>query len=212
MRKEEKRDKAVRFEMVEIDHNRFAAEILKGNARVNLTAMAKPFGTKPADWLRTEEAKRYIKALAVSQKCETDDLVEVQQGGKAELQGTWCNDYHIAIRFAQWLSPDLSIAVDDVLIRLMFGEAVMAEAINGVEPVVYEGRLWYNYRDVRQSFGLSRKSSASKRKKAAPQCFKKLYGQNFISREYVEALQAYHKWKECSRQLSLPFGDVGKVK
>lgn len=80
-------DKAVRLEMVKIDHNRFAAEILPGNARINLTQMAKPFGKsfKPINWLRTDDAKRYIRAISVAQKCATADLVEVRQGGTPEM-------------------------------------------------------------------------------------------------------------------------------
>lgn len=79
--------KAMRLEMVEIDHNRFAAEILRGNARINMTQMAKPFGEskKPTKWLRTDEAKAYIKAISEVQKCPTADLVEVRQGGQPEM-------------------------------------------------------------------------------------------------------------------------------
>ena len=59
-------NKALRLEMVEVNQSRFAAEILSGNASINLTQMAKPFGKIPKDWLRTEEAKRYIKAISVA--------------------------------------------------------------------------------------------------------------------------------------------------
>ena len=200
MKNSKNASKAMRLEMVEVDHNRFAAEILCGNARINMTQMAKPFGEskKPVFWLKTSEAKDYINALSVVRKITTADLVEVRQGGTPEKQGTWCNDYRIALRFAQWLSPEFAVACDDVLIRLMFGDAVFAEEINGVEPVIYGGRTWYNYRDAQASFGLSRKSSAWKRKKASPQHFMKLYGQNFITRDYFLAMN--------TRQLSLPFG------
>lgn len=192
--------------MVTVDRNRFAAEILRGNARINMTQMAKPFGRskRPVDWLKTTEAKDYIKAVSVVKKCTTADLVEVRQGGSPDKQGTWCNDYRIALRFAQWLSPEFAVACDDVLIRMMFGDAVFAEAINGVEPVIVEGKTWYNYRDAMASFGRSRKNSAWRRKKACPHCFMKLYGRNFISRDYFLAMQAYYKWVERSRQLELP--------
>ena len=87
MQKAEKRE-AKSLTMVEVDHNRFAAEILSGNARVNLTAMAKPFGKLPKDWLKTTETKDYIKAVSVVKKCTTADLVEVRQGGTPEEQGS----------------------------------------------------------------------------------------------------------------------------
>ena len=119
-------DKAMRLEMVKVNQSRFAAEILNGNARINLTQMAKPFGksAKPDNWLRTDEAKRYIKAISVSQKCDTADLIEVRYGGKPENQGTWCKDYRIAMRYAQWLSPEFSIKVDEEMLRLLSGDGV----------------------------------------------------------------------------------------
>lgn len=121
-------DKAMRLEMVKVNQSRFAAEILNGNARINLTQMAKPFGksAKPDNWLRTDEAKRYIKAISVSQKCDTADLIEVRYGGKPENQGTWCKDYRIALRFAQWLSPEFSIMVDEAMLQLLSGKSMVA--------------------------------------------------------------------------------------
>lgn len=192
--------------MVEIDHNRFAVEILRGNARINLTQMAKPFGNsfKPSFWLRTDEAQRYLSVLSELQKCNTADLLEVRHGGTPELQGTWCNDRRIALRFAQWLDPKFSIVVDEALMRLMMGDAVFAEPINGVEPIISEGRAWYNYRDVMESFRLSRNNNPSRRKKAVPHCFKKIYGRNFICKEYFLTMQAYYNWINSYRQLELP--------
>ena len=38
----------------------------------------------------------------MSTKIDTADLVIVIQGGTPEEQGTWCTDYRIAMRFAQW--------------------------------------------------------------------------------------------------------------
>ena len=47
-------NKALRLEMVEVNQSRFAAEILSGNASINLTQMAKPFGKIPKDcWIRS---------------------------------------------------------------------------------------------------------------------------------------------------------------
>lgn len=122
MRKAEKRE-AKSLTMVEVNHSRFAAEILRGNARINMTQMAKPFGRskQPAHWLRTKKTKDYLQALAVKRKITMADLVEVRQGGIPEEQGTWCNDYRIALRFAQWLSAEFSVACEDALLRIMSG-------------------------------------------------------------------------------------------
>lgn len=96
--------KTMRLEMVKVNQSRFAAEILNGNASINLTQMSQPFGRsfRPGNWLKTEEAQRYIKAIAVATNRATADLVEVRQGGSPENQGTWCKDYRIALRYAQW--------------------------------------------------------------------------------------------------------------
>ncbi|MYM11537.1 KilA-N domain-containing protein [Muribaculum intestinale] len=198
-------NEALCLRMVRIDHCNFAAEILQGNVRVNLTQMAKPFRKRVSDWLRTDSAQEYLEAVALQQKCVTADLLEVRYGGLPEMQGTWCNDRRIALRFAQWLDVRFAVAVDTILLKLIFGEAVFAEPINGVEPVISGGRAWYNYRDAQSSFGLSRKSSASRRKAAMPQCFNMLYGRNFITKEYFLTLQSYHSWREQCRQLTFDF-------
>ena len=195
----------MRLEVVKVDHVRFAAEILRGNARVNLTQMAKPFGKRVGDWLRTNEAQEYLEAVALQQKCVTADLVEVRQGGTPELQGTWCNDRRIALRFAQWLNVNFAVAVDGILARVMYGDAVFAEPINGVEPIVSGGKAWYNYRDALESFGCRRGNSASRRKLAMPHCFRVFYGCNFITKEYFLALKSYYDWRSQYRQLVLPF-------
>ena len=120
------KNKAMRLEMVKVNQSRFAAEILNGNASINLTQMSQPFGRsfRPGNWLKTEEAQRYIKAIAVATNRATADLVEVRQGGSPENQGTWCKDYRIALRYAQWLSPEFSILVDEEMLRLLSGKGV----------------------------------------------------------------------------------------
>lgn len=196
---------AVRLQVIEIDHKRFAAEILKDNARINLTQMAKPFGKLVKDWLKTDETKAYLEIIAKRRKILLADLVEVRKGGTPGTSGTWCNDRHIAIRFAQWLNAEFAIAVDDAILRLMLGEAVFAEPINGVEPVIFANRAWYNYGDAMQSFGCKRSSGMTRRKNAMPQCFQMIYGRNFITKECFLAMKSYYDWKARYKQLELPF-------
>ena len=126
-------DGAGSLELVKVNGSRFAAEVVKGNARVNLTQMAKPFGEscRPSKWLRTDEAQRYIAAIARDQKCPLADLVEVRNGGVPGTNGTWCRDYRIALRFAQWLSPEFSIKVDEAILGLL----AAGPAAGGVAPL-----------------------------------------------------------------------------
>jgi len=80
-----------------------------GKVFVNATEMAKSFGTKPDNWLRTEPAKKMIGAIAVSHICDTADLLKVIHGGNLkEEQGTWMHE-DVALVFAQWLSPEFYI-------------------------------------------------------------------------------------------------------
>ncbi len=95
-----------------INDSRFAVEERNGNLSFNLTQMAKPFGKTPRDWRKTDEAQRYLDEMSVRMKIPTADLLEIRQGGTPEKQGTWANDYRIAIRFAQWLDVGFAIAVD----------------------------------------------------------------------------------------------------
>ena len=72
------------------------------NVMVNATQMAKAFGKTPAFWLRTEQSKRMIDAIAELQKCNSSDLVQVTYGDDG---GTWMHE-DVALVFAQWLSPE----------------------------------------------------------------------------------------------------------
>jgi len=146
------------FQMVEVDHKKFAVEILSGNVNVNLTQLAKSFKTDPKQWLRTEEAQNYINALSVVQKCRTADLLKVVRGGTPAKQGTWAMDYRIAMRFAQWLSPEFSIAVDEMLVKLMQGNAVVAEPIGGVWPIIQNGVVGYPRKEILEAAGYSSSS------------------------------------------------------
>ena len=114
-------NEASSLELVKVNGSRFAAEVLNGNARINLTQMSQPFGRscRPGNWLKTDEAQRYLHAISVATKIATADLLEVRQGGDPLEQGTWCRDYRIALRFAQWLSPEFSIKVDEAILGLL---------------------------------------------------------------------------------------------
>lgn len=114
------------LELVKVNGWRFAAEVLEGNARISLTQMSQPFGRscRPGNWLKTDEAQRYLHAISVATKIATADLLEVRQGGDPLEQGTWCRDYRIALRFAQWLSPEFSIKVDEAILNLLTGRRV----------------------------------------------------------------------------------------
>lgn len=103
------------------------------NCMVNLTQMAKPYGANkaPDRWLRTTEAKEFLAALeeenSVRQiwRTQNEPLIITRVGNSTKFeQGTWCTDYHVAIRFAMWLNPHFGIAVIDGFIKFLTGRNV----------------------------------------------------------------------------------------
>ncbi|MDC7282153.1 KilA-N domain-containing protein [Bacteroides caccae] len=119
------------IETIVVDGKEMAIERRSDNVWVNMTQMAIPFGKNklPTQWLRTKEAHEYLAALSVMHKCRTADLVIVRQGGTPQEQGTWCTDYRIAMRFAQWLDMKYSIQVDSLLVQIANGEKIVSDVL-----------------------------------------------------------------------------------
>ncbi len=192
----------LQMQTVVVNDKRFAIEEKKGNISFNLTMMSKPYGRSksPGNWLKTEFAQKYLNELSVTLKIDTADLLEVRQGGTPEKQGTWANDYRIAVRFAQWLDMDFSIAVDELVYKLLTKQAVVVEPFKGVSPVVDGHKAWYCYLDVLKAVGYSAKSgSVFMRKRRYPNHFKKFFGRNCVDLDFCIFLQ---KSREV-RQLQL---------
>lgn len=192
------------IQTVVVNHQQFAVEEKNGNLSFNLTQMAKPFGSskKPSNWVRSEESKRYLEALAVSQKCATAELVEVRQGGTPERQGTWANDYRVAVRFAQWLDMDFAIAVDELIYKVLTKQAVVLEPKRGVMPILHQRTKLYPYTEVLKAFGLKPRSNSSRRKAKYPNHFAVLYGRNFITEALFDLLAGYYDYKRGVKAMS----------
>jgi hypothetical protein len=75
------------------------------------------------------------------------------------------------------------------------------QSFRGVEPIVYNGEPYYHYGSVMESFGRSRKHSASGRKSKYPQHFAVIFGRNFVTRRFCELLSKIY----ANRQLHLDF-------
>ena len=120
------------IEIVKIDGLDVAIERRSNNCWVSLTDMAKRYGKKPTSWLRLPNTKEYLKVLSDVRKLHITNengtnLIITRKGNSSEIeQGTWCTDYRIAMRFAQWLDPRFSVAVDDLLVRIMQGESIVS--------------------------------------------------------------------------------------
>ena len=83
---------------------------------VNATDMAKPFGKRSNDFLRLAATDEYIQAITTRYGISRNEVVRVIQGGS--YQGTWFHP-RLALRFAQWLSADFALWVDEKMEELL---------------------------------------------------------------------------------------------
>lgn len=192
--------KTTLVEVMEFHGTKIAFEQINGKMMVNATQMAKPFGKKPDDWIRTQQAKELTETLTVSLICETKDLQVVRQGGKN--QGTWLHE-ELALIFAQWLSPEFYLACNRKLKELLTKQVLILPTKNGVTPLIYEQQFLYNYNEALMSMGASTKGSTSKRKAKFPQHFFKVFGRNFITAHYFDLLKGFYSYKNAQLKLSL---------
>lgn len=91
---------------------------------LDATQIAKHYGKRPENFLRTEQNQEYISALAehlgVTPKSVTEKnpLVIVKQGGRN--QGTWLHP-KLAIHFARWLDPKFAVWCDEQIEQILSG-------------------------------------------------------------------------------------------
>ena len=88
-----------------------------GDGWFNATLAAEKFGKRVDHWLKSQETKEYIKALASHLNTpKRGDLIHTKRGKNG---GTWLHP-KLAVAFTRWLSPDFSVWCDcqiDGLIR-----------------------------------------------------------------------------------------------
>lgn len=103
----------MKCELVKIGENHVTAEISligkTGRIDFNATEMARQFGKKPAEWLKSKQATGYIKLILEDEKSIYENVVKTVQGGKH--QGTWLNK-KLALPFARWLDVEFEYRLD----------------------------------------------------------------------------------------------------
>lgn len=88
-----------------------------GQKMINATQMAKAFGKSPGYFLRNKEVKEYIAALENRfANLQSDQIIRIVNGGANP--GTWMHKT-LALRFAQWLSPEFALWVDERVEELL---------------------------------------------------------------------------------------------
>jgi hypothetical protein len=92
-------------------------EEVDGKLMANATLMCAAFGKKPADWQRSETAKRYIEAVMGNSLIAEDELVIAKRGG-SDFQGTWIHE-KLILNLARWLNVDFELWCDDRIAELL---------------------------------------------------------------------------------------------
>lgn len=131
----------------------------------------------------------------------TADLQVVKKGGDPLEQGTWFQE-DIALFFAQWLSPEFYLMCNDKLKELLTQGIPNLEPKYGVQPILYLNKKLYPYIEAMRVMGGSVKSSASSRKKRAPEQFTKVFGRNFVTEAYLDLLNSYYSYKNAQKRLA----------
>jgi hypothetical protein len=83
----------------------------------NATAMCKAGGKRIDHFFENKWSKSYIEQVSTITGIKGNELVQTIKGGNPYEQGTWVHEI-VAIRIAQWLSPEFAAKVDLTLYQL----------------------------------------------------------------------------------------------
>jgi hypothetical protein len=96
---------------------------------VSATDMAQACGKLFGNWNQLSSTKEYLQALESYIGIPISGLVEINKGGRPENQGTWLHP-KVALRFAQWCSPQFAVQVDCWIDELITTGKVQLESEN----------------------------------------------------------------------------------
>ena len=108
-------------EIVTFDYKGIEIEFGVGEAIwMNATDIAKHHGRPVTNWVRNSSTEEYVTALksrySEMNNGKNQEFLKILQGGT--YQGTWIHQ-KLAIRFAQWLSPEFAVWVDERIEELL---------------------------------------------------------------------------------------------
>ena len=100
-----------------------------GVVMVNATAMARHFGKRPVDYLRLPSTVELLGAIVRKSHICEQKLAMTAKGSPEYGGGTWMHE-DVAIDFAQWLSVDFRLWVNDRIRELLrYGMSVTPEVV-----------------------------------------------------------------------------------
>jgi len=102
---------------------------MNDNELVSLTDLHRFAGQSasrhPSLWVRSDEVEAFVQAVAKKFKY-TKSYVLVPKAGRNG--GTWAH-WQIALAYAQWLSPELHMACNEVFKQFMEADASLAVSV-----------------------------------------------------------------------------------
>jgi len=122
---------------LKFEGNQITFDLENGILLVNANEMSRKFNKEPKDFLRSKKIKEYISVFSQSANLPTDEIVKVNLGGSNP--GTWFHQ-KLALRFAQWLSPEFSLWVDTQIEKLLTvrkPEPKTRQALSVYRDIVY---------------------------------------------------------------------------
>lgn len=125
-----------------------------------------------------------------------EDLIIVRKGGRKGEAGTWCTDYRIAMRFAQWLDTRFSVEVDTLLVRIANGELI----VNDSSLFRLGGEQWVSCNAYCKAFGKSMHSFYGLIGNY-PQSFCNWKGQWYMSRQLFSMKEIQARFEDRRTEL-----------
>lgn len=104
---------------------------------INATSVAKEYGKRPVDWLKQDETKQYLAALADALNCDPESLLETRRG--RYNSGTWLHP-KLGVRFAQWLDLRFAVWCDLRVDALLRGDANVRQQFDTACKNLEDGR------------------------------------------------------------------------
>jgi hypothetical protein len=111
-------------------------EIDPDKQMVNLTKIAKAVGKDVAQWRRLEKTKQFLDAYQRKNSDMQNPHITIHKGNTGDEQGTWVHR-KIAIKFAEWISPDFEVWCNEALDELFQkGTVSIQKPKSGAEMLV----------------------------------------------------------------------------
>ncbi len=108
---------------------------------LSATDMAQACNKLWGNWYRLDSTKEYLEVLKKRRYSDLNNgtLVDIVQGGVADLQGTWVYR-KVAIRFAQWLNAEFAVQVDEWIDELLEKGSVNLQPQSLAETILMIGQ------------------------------------------------------------------------